>query len=183
MQKVSRRHVIATLSASSVMLCPALLNAQAQIDWPDSVADNKPIGEDRLITLASANEPVDVSDLQPGEVAVIARANDGPDFSNTDQTQYVAVLRRTDDQIAAANDRDGTVQDERYFVANLVCPHRGYAIGMTGDASIPFACTRRGGRHGSEFDAAGLGVAGASDGEYMSIPAYTLDASGVITLS
>lgn len=32
MQKLTRRHVIATITTSSVLLCPAILNAQVTLD-------------------------------------------------------------------------------------------------------------------------------------------------------
>ena len=49
MHKLSRRHVIATLSASSVLLCPALLNAQVTHDWGGDVPENVPLGQDQLL--------------------------------------------------------------------------------------------------------------------------------------
>lgn len=181
MYKMTRRNVIATLSGSTVLLCPALLNAQTDLDaaW-SGIPDDTPIGQDRLITLGEGAAEVDVSDLQPGEVAVIARPSADDTFSRTGMMQYVAVHRRTADQIAfgAANDRDGTVQNPEYFVVNLVCTHRGKAIGITGDPAAPFACTDRGSRHSSVYDASGFGVSGASEGEHLSIPDYTLSADG-----
>ena len=187
MQKLSRRHVLATLTSSTVMLCPALLNAQGTIDmdWAD-VPTAAPIGQDKLMELPAGPVEVDISDLAPGEVAVIARPNSADTYSATGSVQYIGVHRRTDDQIAfgAANDREGTVKDPRFFVADLVCPHRGKAIGFTGDPAVPFACTDRGRRHGSNFDASGLGVGGASDGDPMVIPAYEIiDSGGIIVLS
>ncbi|MDP5083817.1 MAG: hypothetical protein NWQ23_00250 [Yoonia sp.] len=180
MHKMTRRNVIATISSSAVLLCPALLNAQTNIDeaWA-GIPDDRPIGEDRLITLEAGPAQVDVTALQPGEVIVIARPTDDAAFSATGMTQYIAVHRRTADQIAfgAANDRTGAVQNGEYFVVNLVCSHRGKAIGLTGNPAAPFACTDRGSRHSSVFDASGFGVSGASEGEYLSIPAYTLQSS------
>ncbi len=184
MHKISRRHVITTLTSTSVLLCPALLNAQTvDIDW-DGVPTDKPLGEDQLIALAAGPAEVDISALQPGEVAVVARPTEDEAYASTGNMQYVAVMRRTDDQMAfgQTNDRDGTVQDPAYFVVNLLCSHRGKAIGLTGDPGVPFACTDRRGRHGSNYDAAGFGVAGASEGEYLSIPDYTL-AGGVLNLA
>lgn len=178
MHKMTRRNVIATLSGSAVLLCPALLNAQTDIDaaWA-GIPDDRPIGEDRLISLAAGPAEVDVSDLQPGEVIVIARPTDDAAFSGTGMTQYIAVHRRTDDQVAfgEANDRVGMIENREYFVVNLVCSHRGKAIGLTGDPAAPFACTDRGARHASVYDVSGLGVSGASEGESLSVPAYTLD--------
>ncbi len=178
MHKMTRRNVIATLSGSAVLLCPALLNAQTDINtaWA-GIPDDRPIGEDRLISAPAGPAQVDVSDLQPGEVAVIARPTDDAAFSATGMTQYIAVHRRTAEQVAfgTANDRDGTVQNAEYFVVNLLCTHRGKAIGLTGDPAAPFACTDRGARHSSVYDATGLGVSGASEGEYLAIPEYTLE--------
>lgn len=180
MQKLTRRHVIATITTSSVMLCPAILNAQAalDLDW-DDIATDIPTGHDRLITVAAGPAQVDVTDLQPGEVAVIARPSEDEKYSSTGMTQYVAVHRRTDAQIAIA------ANGAAYFVANLVCTHRGKAIGLTGNPDAPFACTDRRSRHGSVYDGSGLGVAGASEGEFMSIPEHTLtnDDQVIVTLA
>ena len=176
MYKVSRRNVIAMISTSSVMLCPALLNAQTvDLDW-DDIPTTAPVGEDKLIAVAAGAARIDVTDLEPGQVAVIARPNDDPKFSSTGNTEYIAVMRRTSDQMAfgAANDRAGTVQNPEYFVVTLVCTHRGKAVGITGNADVPFACTDRGGRHSSNYDAAGFGVSGASEGEHLSIPDYSI---------
>lgn len=177
MYKMTRRHVIATVSSSAVLLCPALLNAQTDIDteWAD-IPDDRPIGETSLINVDAGPAEVDVSALEPGEVTVIARPTTDETYSVTGMTQYVAVHRRTAEQIAfgEVNDRDGTIQNPEYFVVNLVCTHRGKAIGITGNPEAPFACTDRGGRHASVFDASGFGVSGASENEYLSIPDYTL---------
>ncbi|MEL6682710.1 MAG: hypothetical protein AAFQ09_08690 [Pseudomonadota bacterium] len=177
MHKITRRHVIATISKSTVLLCPALLNAQTTFseDWVD-IPDDRPIGEDRLLEVAAGPAEVDVSGLEPGQVAVIARPTENETFSSTGMTQYIAVHYRTESQVAfgAANDRDGTVQDPQYFVANLLCTHRGKAIGITSNPDAPFACTDRGARHSSLFDASGFGVSGASEGEYLSIPDHVL---------
>ena len=186
MHRLSRRHVLATLSSASVMLCPALLRAQTvpAINWGD-IPTTEPIGQDRLISLDAGPAELDITDLQPGEIAVIARPNSADTYSNTGQTQYVAVHRRTDEQVAygQANDRPGTVQDPGYFVTDLVCPHRGKAIGFTGSPDAPFACTDQGRRHSSVFDASGMGFSGASDGDPMSIPDYTLEVSeGAVVL-
>ena len=177
MHKLSRRHVIATLSASSVLLCPALLNAQVTHDWGGDVPENVPLGQDQLLMLGAGPASVEVTALAPGQVAVLGRPTTDPEYSGTDMIQYVAVMRRTDAQVAfgAPNDRTGTVQDPRYYVANLVCPHRGKALGITGNPDAPFACTDQGRRHGSIFDATGFGIAGASDTEYMSIPSYAME--------
>lgn len=189
MHKMTRRHVITTISSSAVLLCPALLNAQTNLetDWAD-IPDDKPIGENRLITVAAGPAEVDVSELQPGEVIIIARPTVDDAFSATGMMQYIAVHRRTAEQIAfgATNDRDGTVQNPEYFVVNLLCSHRGKAIGITGNPDAPFACTDRGARHSSVYDATGFGVSGASEGEYLSIPEHAITADGgqvVVTLA
>lgn len=179
MHTLTRRHIIATLTGSAVMLCPAILNAQAAPDW-GSIPTAEPVGQDQLITLPAGPADVDVSTLQPGEVAVVARPTDNQNYSNTGMTQYIAVMRRSEAQIAFGdeNDRPGTVQDPRYLVIDLLCPHRGKAIGLTGNSAAPFACTDQRSRHGSVFDASGFGIAGASDDEYMSVPAYTIAETG-----
>ncbi|MEO1641552.1 MAG: hypothetical protein AAFU41_20170 [Pseudomonadota bacterium] len=188
MHRVSRRHVIATLTSSTVLLCPAILNAQSvQLDW-DNVPTDTPLGQNQLIEVAAGPATVEISALAPGEVAVIARPTEDPEYSATGMIQYIAVHHRTEAQIAfgAANDRDGTVQDPAYFVVNLVCSHRGKAIGLTGNPDAPFACTDRGSRHSSVFDASGFGVSGASEDEYLSVPDYTISANGsdvVLTLT
>lgn len=180
MQKLTRRHVIATFSASSVTLCPAVLNA-AVYGWADGFTDDAPQGQDRLVNV-SGSETVDITDLAPGEMAVLARANSAGEFTNTGGTQYVGVLHRTAEQIAAG--AGAQTQDERYLVVNLVCPHRGFAIGLTDDPNTPFACTKTGGRHGSIFNAAGVGVGGASDdGDALSVPGYALTVGSTVTIA
>ena len=178
---LTRRHVIASLTGSAVTLCPALLNAQSipEPDWGD-IPDDTPVGEMTLTMLDAGPAEIDASTLQPGEVAVIGRPTTDEDYSATGMIQYVAIMRRTDAQVAfgAENDRDGTVQDPNYFVVNLLCSHRGKAIGITGNPEAPFACTDRGSRHGSTYNAVGYGIAGASDKEYLSIPDYALTKSG-----
>ena len=180
MHKMTRRQVVALIPSSTVLLCPAILNAQTNIDdeWAD-IPTNTPIGETYLVNVPEGPAEVDVSALLPGEVTVIARPTADEQYASTDMVQYIAVHHRTPAQIAYGeeNDRDGTVQDPAYFVANLVCTHRGKAIGITGNPDAPFACTDRSRRHSSVFDATGLGVSGASDGEYLSIPDYQLDIS------
>ncbi|MEO0916598.1 MAG: hypothetical protein AAFY31_06395 [Pseudomonadota bacterium] len=186
MHKITRRNVIARLSgASTALFCPALLNAQdgLALDW-EGIPTDRPVGEDLLVTVDAGPAEVDVTALQPGEIAVIARPTDDEDYADTGMTQYVAVHRRTDEQAAfgEANDRAGTVQDPRYFVVNLVCTHRGSAIGLTSDPQAPFACTDRRDRHGSVFDPSGLGIAGASEDEYLPIPEYTLNETPAVVL-
>jgi len=185
MHTLTRRHVIATLSSSAVLLCPAILNAQTvDVDWGD-IPTTTPVGQSTVINVEGSGAQVDVSALQPGEVAVIARPTTDEAYTATGMVQYVGVLRRTADQIAfgAANDRAGTVQNAEYFVVNLRCTHRGKAIGITGDPNVPFACTDRGARHSSNYDASGHGVAGAGEGDNLSIPEYTIATGGQVILT
>ncbi len=185
MYKLTRRNVIAMVPSSSLLLCPAILNAQTvDLDW-DDIPTTAPVGEDKLINLEAGPATVDITDLEPGQVAVVARPSEDPEYSSTGNTQYIAVMRRTDAQIAfgSENDRPGTVQDPAYFIVNLVCTHRGKAIGMTGNPDVPFACTDRGGRHSSNYDASGFGIAGASEDEYLSIPDYSLTTGAQVVLN
>ena len=185
MYKLTRRNVIAVVPSSAFLLCPAVLNAQSvDLDW-DDIPTDAPVGQDRLISLEAGPAEVDITDLEPGQVAVIARPTDDAAYTSTGMIQYVGVLRRTEAQVAfgAENDRDGTVVDPGYFVVNLLCTHRGKAIGVTGNADVPFACTDRGGRHSSNYDASGFGVAGASEGEHLSIPEYTLTVGDQVVLT
>ncbi|MEO0487020.1 MAG: hypothetical protein AAF092_14040 [Pseudomonadota bacterium] len=185
MYKMTRRNVIATMTGSAVMLCPAILNAQSlDLDW-GSLPDDTPVGEDMLITLPAGPGEVDVTALEPGEVAIVARPSDDPNFTATGGVHYVAIMRRTAAQVAfgADNDPAGAVQNAEYFVVNLVCSHRGKAIGLTGDPSRPFACLDRRGRHASDYDASGFGVAGASDGESLSFPSYSIAVGDTVVVA
>ena len=104
---------------------------------------------------------IDISELKPGDVTVIARPNDSEDYAGTGQTQFIAAMRK----------------DKDYLIVELTCPHKGKAIGLTGDPNVPFACTKRGRYHSSEFDSNGLGVAGKSSGDPMIIPKHKLSRS------
>ncbi|MEM1102035.1 MAG: hypothetical protein AAGH73_10980, partial [Pseudomonadota bacterium] len=118
----------------------------------------------------------------PGEVAVLARPSSEGMFSGTGGIQYVAVHHRTAAQQAAASG-GAAAQNPQYLVVNLVCTHRGAAIGITDDPSRPFACTRLGSRHGSVYDVSARGVAGAADdSDVLSVPAYTLSTGGAVTI-
>lgn len=176
MKTLTRRHVIASFSSSAVMLCPALLNAQiADLGWED-IPTTQPVGESILVEVGAGPAELDVSVLEPGEVAVIARPSDDEVYTSTGMTQYIGILRRTAAQMEASaqSDPDG-VQDPEYFVVNLVCPHRGKAVGITGNEAVPFACTDRSGRHSSDFNASGQGVAGASDeSDQLPVPAHSV---------
>ncbi len=102
MHRLTRRHVIhviATVGASSTgVFCPALLNAQpvTLVDW-DGIPTDRPIGEDRLIEVEAGPVEIDISELEPGEVAVITRPTDDPAYSETGMIQYVAVHHRTEE--------------------------------------------------------------------------------------
>ena len=91
----------------------------------------------------------------------MARPADSADYAGTGQTQFVAAMRR----------------DKDYLIVELTCPHKGKAVGLTGDPKVPFACTKRGRHHSSEFDSNGLGVAGKSSGDPMIIPEHKLNSS------
>ena len=163
MKKISRRHVIVTLASTATFLCPAVLNAATTVDlsgWANIPTDI-PMGIKQVLRLGNGPTSIDISQLKPGDVSVIARPNDSADYAGTRQTQFVAVLRR----------------DKDYLIVELTCPHKGKAIGLTGDPKVPFACTKRGRYHSSEFDSNGLGVAGKSSGDPMIVPEYKLNSS------
>ena len=180
MQKLTRRNVITTLTASSIILCPAVLNAHDDEDfsWGPSIDTSKPSGQDRLVLLKGRSEPVDISDTLPlDRLQLLAFLRTIKIILAPGWCSMLLFLRRTSSQIEAAkkNDRTGKVKDPRYFVVNLICPHKGFAIGITSMENRPFACTKEGDRHHSIFDSSGFGVHGKSSGEYMSVPEYTLD--------
>ncbi len=163
MKKISRRHVIVSLASTATFLCPAVLNAATTADltsWADIPTDS-PVGLSRILRLNSGPASIDISALKPGEVTVIARPNDSDDYAGTGQTQFVAAMRKDND----------------YLIVELTCPHKGKAIGLTGDPKVPFACTKRGRYHSSEFDSNGLGVAGKSSGDPMIVPEHKLSSS------
>ena len=160
MKKISRRHVIVTLASTATFLCPAVLNAATSADlssWAN-IPTNRPVGHSQILQLSSGPASIDISELKPGDVTVIARPNDSEDYSGTGQTQFVAVMRK----------------DKDYLIVELTCPHKGKAIGLTGDPKVPFACTDRGRYHSSEFDLYGVGVAGKSSGDSMVVPEHRL---------
>ena len=180
MHTLSRRHVIATLTASAAVLCPAVLNAQssAELGWGPDAPTDAPIGQSATFEVPEGPATIDVSALAPGEVAVISRPSTDDIWSRTNQIQYVGVLHRTDAQLESASD------DARYMVVNLVCPHRGFAVGVSNDPATPFVCTKRGDRHASNFDIDGFGVSGGSKGDALWVPDHSMDAeSGVLTLA
>ncbi|MFQ6551062.1 hypothetical protein AAD018_001795 [Aestuariibius insulae] len=74
---------------------------------------DRPVAEDRLIEVEAGPVEIDIAELEPSEVAVIARPTNRPACSKTGMIQYVAVHRRTGAQgpVGMANDRAGTVQD------------------------------------------------------------------------
>ena len=163
MEKVSRRHVIITLASTATLLCPAVLKAATTADlssWADIPTDS-PAGLSKILRLGSGPSSIDISELKPGNVTVIARPNDSADYAGTGQTQFVAAMRK----------------DKDYLIVELTCPHKGKAIGLTGDPKVPFACTKRGRYHSSEFDSNGLGVAGKSSGDSMIFPEHKVTIS------
>ena len=163
MKKISRRHIIVTLASSAAFLCPAVLNAATSTDlssWANIPTDS-PAGLTEILRLSKGPANIDISELKPGDVTVIARPDDSADYAGTGQTQFVAAMRR----------------DKDYLIVELTCPHKGKAVGLTGDPEVPFACTKRGTHHSSEFDSNGLGVAGKSSGDPMIIPEHKLNSS------
>ena len=125
MKKISRRHVIVTLASTATFLCPAVLNAATTADlsgWANIPTDI-PMGLKQVLRLGNGPASIDISQLKPGDVSVIARPNDRADYAGTGQTQYVAVMRRDND----------------YLIVELTCPHKGKASGLTGDPKVPFA--------------------------------------------
>lgn len=178
MPTLTRRHVIGSFAAAgAVAACPAALMAQA-VEWKGAISsESMPVGEDQLLDIGEGAVTVDIAAIMPGEVAVMKRATSDANYLNTGGMQYIALHRRTADQMAAAG-------GEEYYVFNMVCPHRGFAISLTTDPMRPFACNKQGGRHGSVFDAAGNGVAGASVGEALMSPAHSIAANGdAVTLT
>ena len=169
MKKISRRHVIVTLASTATFLCPAVLNAATSADlssWANIPTD-RPVGLSQILQLSRGPASIDISELKPGDITVIARPDDSADYAGTGQTQFVAVMRK----------------NKNYLVVELTCPHKGKAIGLTGDPKVPFACTKRGRYHSSEFDSNGLGVAGKSSGDPMIIPEHMLtNSNGKVVL-
>ena len=135
-------------------------------NWAN-IPTESPAGLSQIVRLGSGPASIDISELKPGDITVIARPNDSADYAATGQTQFVAAMRR----------------DKNYLIVELTCPHKGKAIGLTGDPKVPFACTDRGRYHSSEFDSNGLGVAGKSSGDYMIVPEHKLTSSnGIVVL-
>ena len=169
MKKISRRYVIVTLASTATLLCPAVIKAATITDlssWAN-IATDSPAGLSQILRLDSGPASIDISELKPGDVTVIARPNNMADYAATGQQQFIAVMRR----------------DKGYLIVELTCPHKGKAIGLTGDPNVPFACTDRGRYHSSEFDSNGLGVAGKSLGDKMVVPEHKLTRSeGKVTL-
>ena len=163
MKKISRRNVIVTLASTAAFLCPAVLKAATTADlnsWTNIPTDS-PAGLSQILRLDSGPASIDISELKSGDVSVIARPNNKADYAATGQTQFIAALCRDND----------------YLIVELTCPHKGKAVGLTGDPKVPFACTDRGRYHSSEFDSNGLGVAGKSSGDQMIVPEHKLTKS------
>ena len=111
MKKISRRHVIVTLASTATFLCPAVLNAATTADlsgWANIPTDI-PMGLKQVLRLGNGPASIDISQLKPGDVSVIARPNDSADYAGTGQTQFVAAMRR----------------DKDYLIVELTCPHKG----------------------------------------------------------
>ena len=160
MKKISRRNVIVTLASGAAFLCPAVLKAATTADlssWANIPTDS-PAGLSKILQLGSGPASIDISELKAGDVTVISRPNNKADYAATGQTQFVAAMRR----------------DKDYLIVELTCPHKGKAVGLTGDPKVPFACTDRGRYHSSEFDFNGVGVAGKSSGDPMVVPEHRL---------
>jgi hypothetical protein len=68
-------------------------------------------------------------------------------------------------------------RDKDYLIVELLCPHKGKAIGLTGDPKAPFACTKRVKLTRVMLTTFGLGVAGKSSGDPMIIPKHKLNSS------
>ena len=114
MKEISRRHVIVTLASTATFLCPAVLNAATTADlsgWADIPTDI-PMGLKQVLRLGNGPASIDISQLKPGDVSVIARPNDSADYAGTGQMQYVAVMRR----------------DKDYLIVELTCPHKGLSL-------------------------------------------------------
>ena len=163
MKKISRRNVIVTLASTAAFLCPAVLKAATTADlssWANIPTDS-PAGLSKILQLGSGPASIDISELKVGDVTVVSRPNNRADYATTGQTQFIAAMRR----------------DKDFLIVELTCPHKGKAIGLTGDPKVPFACTKRGRYHSSEFDTNGLGVAGKSSGDPMIVPEHKLNSS------
>ena len=163
---VDRRDVIrGGLAAGALALLPAgLAHAKGA----------EPIGQAQTIELGDATS-VDVSALAPGELAVIVM-----------NSTFVGILRRTEEQQAAAAGSVGAVSgeadsdrvvDAEYLVAELKCLHRGCYVAYTGEAEMAFSCPC----HRTSFDSAGRVISGRTD---KSLPfiAHSVD-GGVVTFA
>lgn len=161
---IDRRDVIrGGLAAGAAALLPAgLAHAKGE----------QPIGQTQTIELGDATS-VDVSALNPGELAVIA-------MNGT----FVGVLRRTEEQQASAAAVDGALSGEtdaertvnaEYLVAELKCLHRGCYVAYTGEAENAFVCPC----HRTSFDTAGRVISGKTS---KSLPfiGHTVD-NGIIS--
>ncbi len=152
---VDRRDVIkGGLAAGAAALLPASL-AHAK--------GEQPVGQTEIIDLGDATS-VDVSALNPGELVVL--------YMNR---TFVGVLRRTEEQQAAAAATVGALSDEtdadrvtnpEYLVVELKCLHRGCYVAYTGDADSAFVCPC----HRTSFDAAGRVISGKTSKSLPFIP-------------
>ena len=74
MKKISRRHVIVTLASTATFLCPAVLNAATTADlssWA-TIPTDSPAGLSQILRLGIGPASIDISELKPGDVTVIA---------------------------------------------------------------------------------------------------------------
>ena len=85
MKKISRRHVIITLASTATFLCPAVLNAATTADlsgWANIPTDI-PMGLKQVLRLGNRPASIDIAQLKPGDVSVIARPNDSANYAGT----------------------------------------------------------------------------------------------------
>lgn len=161
---VDRRFVLrgTVAIAGAAVLTPAAANAQRGAE---------PTGQTADLDL-DGNNAVDVAVLNPGELVVVSTAG-----------TFYGVLRRSADQIAAAQagegDRDPAadadrVVNEEYLVVDMACTHRGCQVGYSTDAAEPFACPC----HRSVFDASGR-VLGGPARSNLGVPPYEISGTVV----
>jgi len=185
---IDRRDVLMTLGAgAAISLCPSILKASAALDfeWERGIDASAPQGQAQTVSLEGVTS-VDVANLQPGDVLVVQRdAAGNAAYENLNFKQNIAILYRTDEQIAlAANDESKSPQadadrvtDPRYLVVDLLCPHRDWAVGISPHGELPFNCMK----HNSKFDTSGRAFDGRADNN-LKIPDYTISGT-VITFT
>ena len=164
---VDRRFVLgSTVALAGAAVLPTGA-AQAQ-------RGTEPTGQTAVLDLGD-NRAVDIAALNPGELAVVATAD-----------RFYGILRRTPEQIAAAEasegERDPAVDGDRvvnreYLVVDTTCPHRGCQVGYRNETASPFLCPC----HRSSFDAAGRVVGGPARSN-LAVPPYEISGT-VVTFS